>query len=100
MEESPDTSLNTSPASLTTALIGLCFPVAVKRNSLGSDVLFVGRSHPLFDFIHELYRTESLEVTNCNAAEFISIIFIILILFFKSVMFERVDGRKHLLIKL
>ncbi|XP_075872017.1 5'-3' exoribonuclease 2 isoform X2 [Nelusetta ayraudi] len=35
----------------------------VKRNSLGSDVLFVGRSHPLFDFLQELYRTEALEST-------------------------------------
>uniref|UniRef100_A0AAQ5Y0C8 5'-3' exoribonuclease n=1 Tax=Amphiprion ocellaris TaxID=80972 RepID=A0AAQ5Y0C8_AMPOC len=35
----------------------------VKRNSLGSDVLFLSRSHLLFDFIHELYRTESHEVT-------------------------------------
>lgn len=74
----------------------------MKRNSLGSDVLFVGKSHPLFDFIHELYRTESLEVTNCNAAEFISII--TTFLFFKSVMFERVNGQigrwKHLPIKL
>uniref|UniRef100_A0A8C4F7H9 5'-3' exoribonuclease n=1 Tax=Dicentrarchus labrax TaxID=13489 RepID=A0A8C4F7H9_DICLA len=39
-------------------------PEEVKRNSLGSDVLFLGKSHPLFDFIQELYRTESLEVTN------------------------------------
>uniref|UniRef100_A0A665UM22 5'-3' exoribonuclease n=1 Tax=Echeneis naucrates TaxID=173247 RepID=A0A665UM22_ECHNA len=30
----------------------------VKRNSLGSDILFISKSHPLFDFIHELYRTE------------------------------------------
>uniref|UniRef100_A0A669DQV1 5'-3' exoribonuclease n=1 Tax=Oreochromis niloticus TaxID=8128 RepID=A0A669DQV1_ORENI len=35
-----------------------------RRNSLGSDVLFLGKSHPLFDFIHELYRTESNEVRN------------------------------------
>ncbi|XP_015251166.1 PREDICTED: 5'-3' exoribonuclease 2 [Cyprinodon variegatus] len=33
------------------------------RNSLGSDVLFLGKSHPLFDFIHELYRTETREGT-------------------------------------
>uniref|UniRef100_A0A8D3BQ51 5'-3' exoribonuclease n=1 Tax=Scophthalmus maximus TaxID=52904 RepID=A0A8D3BQ51_SCOMX len=38
-------------------------PEEEKRNSLGSDVLFLSRSHPLFDFIHELYRTESHEVT-------------------------------------
>lgn len=36
--------------------------VSERRNSLGSDVLFLGKSHPLFDFIHELYRTESNEV--------------------------------------
>uniref|UniRef100_A0A665UM07 5'-3' exoribonuclease n=1 Tax=Echeneis naucrates TaxID=173247 RepID=A0A665UM07_ECHNA len=34
----------------------------VKRNSLGSDILFISKSHPLFDFIHELYRTECPEV--------------------------------------
>ncbi|MEQ2279963.1 hypothetical protein AMECASPLE_014690 [Ameca splendens] len=33
----------------------------VRRNSLGSDILFLGRSHPLFDFIHELYRSETRE---------------------------------------
>ncbi|XP_062857792.1 5'-3' exoribonuclease 2 [Trichomycterus rosablanca] len=33
----------------------------VRRNSLGSDVVFVGKSHPLCDFIHELYRSESHE---------------------------------------
>ena len=37
--------------------------LAERRNSLGSDLMFVGKSHPLFDFIHELYRTESNEVT-------------------------------------
>ncbi|XP_016519821.1 5'-3' exoribonuclease 2 isoform X2 [Poecilia formosa] len=36
-------------------------PDEVRRNSLGSDVLFLGRSHPLFDFIHELYRSETRE---------------------------------------
>lgn len=43
-----------------------CFlcSVSERRNSLGSDVLFLGKSHPLFDFIHELYRTESNEVRN------------------------------------
>ncbi|XP_049446346.1 5'-3' exoribonuclease 2 [Epinephelus fuscoguttatus] len=39
----------------------------VKRNSLGSDVMFLGKSHPLFDFIHELYRTESHEGTEIPA---------------------------------
>uniref|UniRef100_A0AAX7V7S3 5'-3' exoribonuclease n=1 Tax=Astatotilapia calliptera TaxID=8154 RepID=A0AAX7V7S3_ASTCA len=37
-------------------------PEEKRRNSLGSDVLFLGKSHPLFDFIHELYRTESNEI--------------------------------------
>uniref|UniRef100_A0A673B4R9 5'-3' exoribonuclease n=1 Tax=Sphaeramia orbicularis TaxID=375764 RepID=A0A673B4R9_9TELE len=37
-------------------------PEETKRNSLGSDVLFLSKSHPLFDFIHELYRTESHEI--------------------------------------
>ncbi|XP_037541967.1 5'-3' exoribonuclease 2 [Nematolebias whitei] len=35
----------------------------VRRNSLGSDVLFLGKLHPLFDFIHELYRSETPEVS-------------------------------------
>ncbi|XP_037837545.1 5'-3' exoribonuclease 2 [Kryptolebias marmoratus] len=35
----------------------------VRRNSLGSDVLFLGKFHPLFDFIHELYRSETPEVS-------------------------------------
>ncbi|XP_045917520.1 5'-3' exoribonuclease 2 isoform X3 [Micropterus dolomieu] len=39
----------------------------VKRNSLGSDVLFIGKSHPLFDFVHELYRTEAQEGTEIPA---------------------------------
>uniref|UniRef100_A0A671SGH9 5'-3' exoribonuclease n=1 Tax=Sinocyclocheilus anshuiensis TaxID=1608454 RepID=A0A671SGH9_9TELE len=37
-------------------------PEEVRRNSLGSDVIFVGKSHPLCDFIRELYRAESHEV--------------------------------------
>uniref|UniRef100_A0A8C2Z949 5'-3' exoribonuclease n=1 Tax=Cyclopterus lumpus TaxID=8103 RepID=A0A8C2Z949_CYCLU len=37
-------------------------PEEERRNSLGSDVLFMQKSHPLADFIHELYRTESHEV--------------------------------------
>ncbi|XP_023697528.2 5'-3' exoribonuclease 2 isoform X2 [Paramormyrops kingsleyae] len=36
-------------------------PEERKRNSLGSDVMFVGRSHPLCDFLIELYRAESKE---------------------------------------
>uniref|UniRef100_A0A4W4F7E4 5'-3' exoribonuclease n=1 Tax=Electrophorus electricus TaxID=8005 RepID=A0A4W4F7E4_ELEEL len=35
----------------------------VRRNSLGSDVVFVSKSHPLCDFIQELYRSESHEGT-------------------------------------
>uniref|UniRef100_A0A3B4UJ60 5'-3' exoribonuclease n=1 Tax=Seriola dumerili TaxID=41447 RepID=A0A3B4UJ60_SERDU len=42
-------------------------PEEVKRNSLGSDVLFISKSHPLFDFVHELYRTESIEGTEIPA---------------------------------
>uniref|UniRef100_A0A4W6FRM8 5'-3' exoribonuclease n=1 Tax=Lates calcarifer TaxID=8187 RepID=A0A4W6FRM8_LATCA len=38
-------------------------PEEVKRNSLGSDIMFVGKSHPLSDFIHELYRAETQEGT-------------------------------------
>ncbi|XP_041831741.1 5'-3' exoribonuclease 2 isoform X2 [Melanotaenia boesemani] len=39
----------------------------VRRNSLGSDVLFLGKSHLLFDFIHELYRAEAQEATEIPA---------------------------------
>uniref|UniRef100_A0A3P8V6K8 Xrn1 helical domain-containing protein n=1 Tax=Cynoglossus semilaevis TaxID=244447 RepID=A0A3P8V6K8_CYNSE len=42
-------------------------PDEVRRNSLGSDIMFLGRSHPLFDFIHELYRTETQEATEIPA---------------------------------
>ncbi|XP_064195934.1 5'-3' exoribonuclease 2 isoform X2 [Anguilla rostrata] len=38
-------------------------PEEVKRNSLGSDVLFVGKSHPLCDFVQELYGAGSSEGT-------------------------------------
>ncbi|KAI7799488.1 5'-3' exoribonuclease 2 isoform X1 [Triplophysa rosa] len=38
-----------------------------RRNSLGSDVVFVGKSHPLCDFIRELYLAESHEVTEIPA---------------------------------
>ncbi|KAF3824618.1 hypothetical protein GH733_009952 [Mirounga leonina] len=37
-------------------------PEETKRNSLGGDVLFVGKHHPLHDFILELYQTGSTEV--------------------------------------
>ncbi|KAM7368327.1 hypothetical protein PAMP_014555 [Pampus punctatissimus] len=39
----------------------------MKRNGLGSDILFVGKSHLLSDFIHELYRAESHEGTEIPA---------------------------------
>ncbi|XP_053737579.1 5'-3' exoribonuclease 2 [Synchiropus splendidus] len=42
-------------------------PEEVQRNSLGSDVVFLGKSHPLFDFIHELYRSQTPEGTEIPA---------------------------------
>ncbi|XP_034017832.1 5'-3' exoribonuclease 2 [Thalassophryne amazonica] len=42
-------------------------PEEVRRNSLGSDVLFVSKSHPLFDFLHELYSTDTQEATEIPA---------------------------------
>lgn len=42
-------------------------PEEVRRNSLGSDVMFVGRSHALCDFIQELYRAESHTATEIPA---------------------------------
>uniref|UniRef100_A0A8B9KG21 5'-3' exoribonuclease n=1 Tax=Astyanax mexicanus TaxID=7994 RepID=A0A8B9KG21_ASTMX len=39
----------------------------IRRNSLGSDVVFVGKSHPLCDFIKELYSSESREGTEIPA---------------------------------
>uniref|UniRef100_A0A672FKD8 5'-3' exoribonuclease n=1 Tax=Salarias fasciatus TaxID=181472 RepID=A0A672FKD8_SALFA len=41
----------------------------VKRNSLGSDVLFVGKSHPLADFIHELYRGTEIPAELCHGIQ-------------------------------
>ncbi|KAF5894170.1 5'-3' exoribonuclease 2, partial [Clarias magur] len=38
-------------------------PDEARRNSLGSDVVFVSKSHPLCDFIQELYTSESQEST-------------------------------------
>ncbi|XP_060773993.1 5'-3' exoribonuclease 2 [Neoarius graeffei] len=38
-------------------------PDEFRRNSLGSDVVFVGKAHALCDFIQELYRAESSEST-------------------------------------
>lgn len=39
-----------------------------RRNSLGGDVLFVGKHHPLCDFIVEQYKTKNTEV-GCACAE-------------------------------
>ncbi|XP_061668429.1 5'-3' exoribonuclease 2 [Syngnathoides biaculeatus] len=39
----------------------------VRRNSLGSDMVFVGKSHPLSDFIQELYRVKSCQPTDVPA---------------------------------
>ncbi|XP_058393297.1 5'-3' exoribonuclease 2-like [Diceros bicornis minor] len=36
-------------------------PEETRRNSLGGDVLFVGKHHPLHDFVLELYQTGSTE---------------------------------------
>uniref|UniRef100_A0A671X0P3 5'-3' exoribonuclease n=1 Tax=Sparus aurata TaxID=8175 RepID=A0A671X0P3_SPAAU len=44
-------------------------PEEEKRNSLGSDVLFIGRSHPLFDFIHELYRGTEIPAELCHGIQ-------------------------------
>uniref|UniRef100_A0A8C7CQC0 5'-3' exoribonuclease n=1 Tax=Oncorhynchus kisutch TaxID=8019 RepID=A0A8C7CQC0_ONCKI len=54
-------------------------PEENKRNSLGSDMLFVGKSHPCCDFIQELYRGESHEVCKmpaelCHGIQGISIL--------------------------
>lgn len=38
-------------------------PDEKRRNSLGGDHLFVGKNHPLNDFIHELYKTSTRELT-------------------------------------
>uniref|UniRef100_A0A4W6FTE8 5'-3' exoribonuclease n=1 Tax=Lates calcarifer TaxID=8187 RepID=A0A4W6FTE8_LATCA len=44
-------------------------PEEVKRNSLGSDIMFVGKSHPLSDFIHELYRGTEIPVELCHGIQ-------------------------------
>uniref|UniRef100_A0A8C8MEA6 5'-3' exoribonuclease n=1 Tax=Oncorhynchus tshawytscha TaxID=74940 RepID=A0A8C8MEA6_ONCTS len=54
-------------------------PEENKRNSLGSDMLFVGKSHPCCDFIQELYHGESHEVCKmpaelCHGIQGISIL--------------------------
>uniref|UniRef100_A0A8C5PNC6 5'-3' exoribonuclease n=1 Tax=Leptobrachium leishanense TaxID=445787 RepID=A0A8C5PNC6_9ANUR len=38
-------------------------PDEMRRNSLGGDHLFVGKHHPLNDFLHELYKANSKEQT-------------------------------------
>ncbi|XP_055740487.1 5'-3' exoribonuclease 2-like isoform X1 [Salvelinus fontinalis] len=42
-------------------------PEENKRNSLGSDMMFVAKSHSICDFIQELYRGESHEGTEMPA---------------------------------
>ncbi|CAG01470.1 unnamed protein product, partial [Tetraodon nigroviridis] len=42
-------------------------PEEEKRNSLGSDFIFLGKAHLLYDFIQELYRTEATEGTEIPA---------------------------------
>uniref|UniRef100_A0A8C1Z6Z0 5'-3' exoribonuclease n=1 Tax=Cyprinus carpio TaxID=7962 RepID=A0A8C1Z6Z0_CYPCA len=44
-------------------------PEEVRRNSLGSDVLFVGKSHPLCDFIRELYRDTEIPAELCHGIQ-------------------------------
>ncbi|KAG8443997.1 hypothetical protein GDO86_009253 [Hymenochirus boettgeri] len=39
-------------------------PDEKRRNSLGGDHLFVGKNHPLNDFIHELYKSNANEPTD------------------------------------
>ncbi|CAI9578360.1 unnamed protein product, partial [Staurois parvus] len=39
-------------------------PEEIRRNSLGGDHLFVGKHHPLQEFIHELYRSSCKELTD------------------------------------
>ncbi|KAL8194283.1 UNVERIFIED_CONTAM: 5'-3' exoribonuclease 2 [Gekko kuhli] len=36
----------------------------IRRNSLGGDVIFVGKHHQLHDFIHELYKSGGKEPTD------------------------------------
>ncbi|XP_072490698.1 5'-3' exoribonuclease 2 isoform X3 [Notamacropus eugenii] len=39
-------------------------PDETRRNSLGGDVMFVGKHHPLSDFLSELYKTGSTEAVD------------------------------------
>ncbi|XP_016283006.1 5'-3' exoribonuclease 2 isoform X1 [Monodelphis domestica] len=39
-------------------------PDETRRNSLGGDVMFVGKHHPLCDFLSELYKTGSTEAVD------------------------------------
>lgn len=49
------------------SLLGTLIPFSSssldRRNSLGGDVLFVGKHHPLCDFIVEQYKTKNTEVS-------------------------------------
>uniref|UniRef100_A0A8C9WGC1 5'-3' exoribonuclease n=1 Tax=Scleropages formosus TaxID=113540 RepID=A0A8C9WGC1_SCLFO len=61
-------------------------PEERKRNSLGSDMLFVGKSHPLCDFVRELYLTKPSEGTEmppelCHGIQGASIYFYFYVLF-------------------
>ncbi|KAM8946340.1 5'-3' exoribonuclease 2 isoform 2-T2 [Pelodytes ibericus] len=42
-------------------------PDEIRRNSLGGDHLFVGKNHPLNAFLHELYKTSTVEPTEIPA---------------------------------
>uniref|UniRef100_A0A8C1ZBR8 5'-3' exoribonuclease n=1 Tax=Cyprinus carpio TaxID=7962 RepID=A0A8C1ZBR8_CYPCA len=44
-------------------------PEEVRRNSLGSDVVFVGKSHPLCDFIRELYLDTEIPAELCHGIQ-------------------------------
>ncbi|XP_029449618.1 5'-3' exoribonuclease 2 [Rhinatrema bivittatum] len=39
-------------------------PDEIRRNSLGGDHIFVGKTHSLHDFIHELYKSNTSEQMN------------------------------------
>uniref|UniRef100_A0A8C9TSF2 5'-3' exoribonuclease n=1 Tax=Scleropages formosus TaxID=113540 RepID=A0A8C9TSF2_SCLFO len=66
-------------------------PEERKRNSLGSDMLFVGKSHPLCDFVRELYLTKPSEMPPelCHGIQGASIYFYFYVLIkFKDPQYE------------